>query len=529
MSTIMDLKLATPGMTSLHKAGLAGLYMTLKALDEKGITIDDLSWELSPTQVQLHWQSDKPLDAFNRLIEKSFWIDDEGFIRLTGLESDKAPGIEQKHLLYTALLNSFLQFGPHRPTEGKRNLQYEIDDKICSIKDFGPIKSFRHQSAADIYFNSKEQFNSDIDAAGWLYPGGGQRHVAHANTKLGEPLALGFVLLFAPIGTIYFTINSRTKGRKARLALLVPEIKDLELYAEMRSVIAAKGVLELTASSAADASLKLLTLISVTNLANQIAKIAGSFVCRIFTFGIVGWNEKQKSRTYTCTVISRKLTGLDNYFLANAIFPNRWQKSKDDTEKKATPSPTRYFVTTYTAREFIADNIAQGRCWYHNITSLITQKEHRKWLDYERKELNEMVEKATYDDERERLFIQVCHESWNRRLGKLGKRSSPDIGVLFRKDAEKLRVSIAHCKNAESLRETIVDFWSRAGLIPVLQGDGLIKLLPLFNEDNWRKSRDLALLALISYQPKDKTIAKALTESTNDENENENENEKIGE
>ena len=65
-----------------------------------------------------------------------------------------------------------------------------------------------------------------------------------------------------------------------------------------------------------------------------------------------------------------------------------------------------------------------------------------------------------------------------------------------------MRSSYARCKNAETLRETIVDFWSRGGANKLLQGDGLMNVLPLFSEKNWRKAKDLALLALVSYQPR---------------------------
>ena len=50
----MVLELNAPGMTSLHKAGLAGLYMTLRAFEEKGEQIHGLEWKLDPKQVILH-------------------------------------------------------------------------------------------------------------------------------------------------------------------------------------------------------------------------------------------------------------------------------------------------------------------------------------------------------------------------------------------------------------------------------------------------------------------------------------------
>ena len=133
-----------------------------------------------------------------------------------------------------------------------------------------------------------------------------------------------------------------------------------------------------------------------------------------------------------------------------------------------------------------------------------------------------MVEKADYETENESLFIKVCHESWRRRLGKLGTRArneNTSFQNLARKEAEKLRTSYARCKNAETLRETVVDFWSRGGSNELLQGDGLTRVLPLFSEKNWRKAKDLALLALVSYQLQTEEEKEALISETNSEGE----------
>jgi CRISPR-associated protein Cas8a1/Csx13 len=517
----MTIRLSAPGMTSLHKAGLAGLYMTLRTFDKTNVKIKGLDWQLGATSVVLSWQDEAPQAAFKSLIEKSFWLD-EGFIRLTGLEAQKLPTTEQKYYLYTALLNSFLQFGPHRPTGNKRTLSYEVDNRPFWIKDFAPITKFRHQETVKDFIDTKGQFKNSVEAGGWLYPGGGQRHVAYGETKLSEPIEAALALMFAPVGVIYYMLKSHAKGRKARLAMLVPEIQDLELYAEIRQVFAAHGVLDLTASSASDAALRMITSIEANHAGNQLAEFTGgSFICRMITFGIVPWNEKQKSRTYVRSVVSGQLRGLENYRKADAIFKNRWQMVQAKRDRKGNQiEPERYFVTTYFAREFISDNIAQGRTWYHDLVAYMSSKESYEQLLYERKELNQMVESASYDDESERVFISVCHESWRRRMGKLGARAQReklgDSGFkrLVRKEAEKLRTAFSHSKNADTLRETVVDFWARGGANEALQGDGLINLLPLFNEKNWRKTRDLALLALISYKPQTPEEAEVFTATT---------------
>lgn len=511
----MTLKLNAAGMTALHKAGLAGLFMTLDAFEQNEIKIDGLTWELDKTQIKLNWTEKTPKAAFGKLMKKAFRIDGDGFIRLDGLEPDVEMTKSQRHHLYQALLNSFLQFGPHRPTESKRTLTYEIDDKTYWLKEFAPIKKIRQHDAVDDFFDSNGNFRTKIEASGWLYPGGGQRHQAHANTTLNEHLELAFLLMFAPVGVIYYLINSKSKGRKSRLAMLLPNIENLENYARVRRTIASSGVLEMTASSSSDAVLRMLLTVEANQSKREFEDlIGGKLLCRIVTFGIVGWNEKQKSRTDTRQVIAGKMKGFENYRIAGNIFKNRLQPIKAKVDRRGTEiEPARVFITTFAAREFIADNIARGKVWYDDFATFITPKEIREQLNYETKELSKMVTEAIYDDERERLFISVCHESWRRRMGKLGQRAAQEnanFASLVNKDREKLRTSLARCKNAETLRETIIDFWSRGGSNQLLQGDGLSKILPLFNEKNWRKAKDLALLALVSYAPRDEKEAKAL-------------------
>lgn len=103
----------------------------------------------------------------------------------------------------------------------------------------------------------------------------------------------------------------------------------------------------------------------------------------------------------------------------------------------------------------------------------------------------------------ERTFVLACQEALRRHMGrKFARPGGADWGNEF----EKVRVSIARCKNLASFRETITDFWARGGSLHKGE-DSLLKagpswwqeVLPLLGERNWRKAKDLALLALASY------------------------------
>lgn len=131
-----------------------------------------------------------------------------------------------------------------------------------------------------------------------------------------------------------------------------------------------------------------------------------------------------------------------------------------------------------------------------------------------------MTEKADYDHPNERIFIQTCHEAWRRRAGQFGEQVKQSGGSFTRKyqsEYEKLRVALAHSKNATTLRAVLTDFWSRARSLPSLQEGGWSAILPLLDDSQWHKARDLALLALASYQTSDTEEKKALTVNTTDD------------
>jgi CRISPR-associated protein Cas8a1/Csx13 len=117
-------------------------------------------------------------------------------------------------------------------------------------------------------------------------------------------------------------------------------------------------------------------------------------------------------------------------------------------------------------------------------------------------------------DSPERRLVGACHEAWRRRLGELGERARRErlsFRDLAQREHERVRISFARCKNASMLRQTLTDFWARAGNLRDLQ-EGWSDVLP-FLQVRWQDGRDLALLALASYRPATNEEESALSPS----------------
>ena len=80
----MRLDLFAPGMTLLHKAGLAGLWMTLNRFEERGLQLKAGLWKLADRGVELHWTDRAAF--FESLVANSFKLTADGLIWLTALQ-----------------------------------------------------------------------------------------------------------------------------------------------------------------------------------------------------------------------------------------------------------------------------------------------------------------------------------------------------------------------------------------------------------------------------------------------------------
>ncbi|MBF2063533.1 MAG: type I-MYXAN CRISPR-associated Cas8a1/Cmx1 [Calothrix sp. C42_A2020_038] len=485
----LELDLGNPSFTLLHRAGLAGLWMTLNQLKKEKIEVPNgLDWQLSERQVQLNCNGNDR-EILEWLLKESFQLNN-GIITLRGLDS-KSMREDVQIIIHQGILGTLLQHTITHKSDGivTKSLSLGEDELEIQVK-YKSLQSYVYQEfAANLCDKNGKLRTEYISVAGWLNPGAVVKHVAFSSdTSFKELPENAFVLLFAPVACYYYILGSKLRDKRAQYALVVPEVTDLEKYAQFRQNPNLRNATykDFHASGLGDAGLKFLTLNTTVN----IAQTFNVQRCQVLTLGTVAWSTQQKTRTDLYVVE-----------VTDEVCHN-YQVCDDWLKDEAIAGKDGGFVVTSFAKELIAENLVKKLPWYFGISDKVNSNKLFQYLAYERGGLYQVIQKI-HSDEREKLFVKACHEAIQYTFGKIAdvatkRGESPN----FDRETVRIRTGLGRCKNSETFREFITDFWSRAGKIPTLQKHWEELMDFVMSDKNWKKSRDLALLALASYKGK---------------------------
>lgn len=488
----LTVDLHAPGMTALHRAGAAGLYMAVDALRERGVSLAGfVSWDTTPTTVTLRWEG-KAADFFESLVHQAFGVAPDGLIDLASLDRSKA-SLEARWIVHEGMLGSFCQFGPSNSLGPTRPVMVQFGEDAPPLHyDLRPVvptetKSYPHRDNGGALIGDAIDQGAEVALAQWHAPGMMVRHSGlGAATALGAPPALALALLFAPLGCFFYKLQSRRAGRRARFALAVPYIHDLQAYADVRRGLAQQQLGGLVATSAGHVALELLRQIRIDMRHQEV------WGASVMVLGTVTWNEKQKSRTGRAEVMLRSEAALTRYARVRSVLPDRVVPTRDGGR----------FIAHASSLELFADNLAAGRAIYQGFVELMNNKDTREFLGSERKGLSMLVtaEDGILDPQ-EVAFVEACHKALSKNYGIAGERAkgeSVDGGARLTKVYERWRIAFGRARNLESFRKELMDFWSRGGANSTLQAQWKV-VLPFLTATRWKHGRDLALLALASY------------------------------
>ncbi len=494
MVGVLEISLHDPGMTVLHRAGLAGLWMTLERAedDSEAQALRGLgSWRLERDSIRLEWADEA---FFPCLFHYAYPITPKGLMSLALLGDPDARRAEVC-VFHNGLLDTFLQHPKSRKLRGP--VQHEAFD----VEGQQQLVSYR--PIQDHIFRW-EPFSPDRPqpVAGWLLPGGVVRHYKHAGrTSLEESPGRALALRFGPAGCGYFLVQQRRQEgvRTYRTAVVVPEIDDLGGYARRARSQRPARLEELSTAGPAEAALRFLTL----RAADKQGELMGVAGCQVLGFATLAWSRQQRVRAYVLTTQGADREQLRRYRrIRQYLAPQVRRRADGDTWLDVPQVP-----------ELAAENLLHCRPWWHDFASWVADPRLRQHvIGFESRGLNRMLNDETVTPEAEaRIFVRACHEAWRNRLGQLSERARHqglDRHSLFQGERDRLRAALARCKTQADLSACITDLWARAGSVPTLQ-QAWVQVLPFLGE-RWRAGRDLALLALASYRSEPSDDAEAV-------------------
>ncbi|MBH8578272.1 type I-MYXAN CRISPR-associated Cas8a1/Cmx1 [Nostocaceae cyanobacterium CENA369] len=488
----IQLNLSNSSTTLLHRAGIAGFWMTLKQLEQiypnPAQRTGNLTWVLTPHSISLNWEG-QDFAALDWLLKQSFQISDEGLISLTGL-NPQASHIERKIIIHQGITGTFLQHNKFFKFSDKK-LKSIIVDGRKFVTEYKSAMSYAHQHfAKKLCDESGQLLQESIGIVGWLYPGAVVRHSAFPKqTKFEEKPEYALALLFVPVACHYFILRSHTKPQSTNYILVVPEVNNLELYAQHCWNLSNLSYRDFHVSSLRDAGLKFLTNEAAIQIKQNCVKR-----CQVFSFGTLIWSEQQKVRTETATLeLTEKMSFY--YKLSRSCFSNY----------RIIDYENQHFILTSLVQGIIANNLGLGLPWWNDFGNILTSSNLFNQIADENQGIYMMIQESEWDIESQKLFIKACHEALKVIYAKIYARTKENEYAQIERENTKIISQLGRCTNAENFRKFIAEFWGKAGQLSILE-EHWEELLPITTGMmNWKMARDLTFIAIASY-PKSKNI-----------------------
>ena len=499
--------LFAPGMTPLHRAGLGGLVSTLRWIDK---SLPDTErppgqWTIDERSVTLTWEgTERAKPFFDGLFSTAFQIQ-EGLVYLPGQYGEVAPPLEVRAALHEGLLLSFYDHGPtSRGSRTPVERTYEVDENPISYRSL-PLSWYKHQRDGSSLL--MESLQGQVGLTRTLFPGAIQRHAGHNASQATQGPELILPLLFAPIGTMALRAGGKkvsVRGNrrfKPGAALLIPDLNTLSEVEYFLPTIIPRTARDCQIANVADAALQAEIRLRSRNLLDRetLSGLRCVWCCP------TDWNSRLQPPSAVSEVsIDTMDIALDQFEVAMAVLapPSPRQNKKGE-----------YFWPKSYARPFIAENLALGRPWYAGFTRLMTAKDEstkkpkpiRDALKFERGGLHTMTEEIQWDHPGEEEIVRAVHEAMRCRYGRIAAENARNQVAMknrMTREYERQRLAFVGAKTADALRHALADLWSRAGSNSVLR-EAWPQVLPLLSSEKWQLTRDLALIALASYQGKE--------------------------
>lgn len=503
--------LDSPGMTPMLRCGAGGLAASVRSIARKrgnntwpaAVRLGAAEVRVEPRRIVFDWNGADPAKALKELFRESFLVGAEGLIHCVGWDEGGAKlGLATRVRLQSALKRTFLQHGKSTQKKGKPLQRTETVDDQDVVVEYQPYASFAHQAAWEEVARAAR--GCHVALAGWAYPGATERHVTFKDTRCEYSASQALAGCFAIAGSVCFEVP---RGGGGVLVLLVPD--DLVRFAESRPRVTPRSLAKAVVGGAGDA---VLTVQLELRADQEFKGRAGVEAIHGVLLRTTPWARQQKSRVAVLQLGRMPEETLDLFESVSLLLPARvrTQSVEDDDDND---EASGFFMATSALRAFICDNLAVGRAWFDGFATAKTTEKNPRFIHYyregknlgalfseERKGLIVMTEQHL--DETEKALVRSVHLALRQRFGAIANESAANTATMknrFSAERDRWRYAFSGSKTGEQIRGALSSLWSRAGPNAELQKNWE-QILPLLREEKWQLARDLALVALASYQ-----------------------------
>lgn len=510
----LSVGLGDPGMTPLLRAGLGGLAASLRAILlaaqpsarwPSPVPLAGGRAVVEPSRITLEWGDSAPDEVLGALFAESFRIHAPGVIHLPGAsDPTKAFDLALATAVQTGLKKTFLQHGKTTAKAGAaRATSVEIDGQQIQLQ-VQPYSKFVHQEQG-LAKVCEAITGRTVELAGWAYPGAAVRHVEFSSATTCEySAAAAIAACFSLVGCLSYQLAPGNGG-----VLVILEPNDLVRFAGTRARLSPQRVIEAYVTGPGEAVLGVHLAMKLDEVARDRPGVACAHGVALKP---MPWDQKQKYRIATVSASDVPAARLDAYHAIVTALPNRIAAralDEDDGDEDG------FFAATSALRAFVAENLARGRRWFRGFATATTGGKRPRFIHYfrsrdgknlgalypeERKGLTTMLQHL---DDSEAVLVRAVHVALRQRFGAIAEecRELPAAtrNNRFDNERERWRHAFAGSKTPQQIRAALADLWSRAGSNAELRARWP-EVLPLLRADNWETARDLALVALASYQ-----------------------------
>ncbi|AXY68308.1 type I-MYXAN CRISPR-associated Cas8a1/Cmx1 [Thermosynechococcus sichuanensis E542] len=472
------LSLFDPNFLLPHRAGVAGLALALAELENQG-NHAPLTWNITDEAVELEWE-DSDQEVVTWLLKQTYQINDQGYLNVPALKLD-----EQGQYTFTqGVLTTFLQHNKHRKLKSPSVTRtFSIDEGQPEIQiDVKPLLSCYYTSDLKDAFNNKGAFKKKIPLKGNHLPGLVECFV---NGPYQESPQGFLALLFLPLACGYYQLPPQPVGGKlsARSALVIPEVQHLKHWVRRRRAMRGCTYRDFRSSGAGESALHFLLQEKAIEESQQF----GVHYCEVYQLGKQVWNAQQaylKQAVYRVEVTDKVLKVLKLYEEARQVFP-ACVRQKENGET---------WLALSKALPWICDNLIGGQPWYAGFFEF-----YKRNRIYEREGLVKMAEYLNLD---ERVLFEVVQDAFSKYLdGQRQQANEQGRKLDYGQVTDKVIYRFQRPNTQQEFATALVDFLSQFRS-KAARDKGPQIVHWIHREENWRRARDLVLLAIATYSSK---------------------------